>query len=133
MDAMTNVTTLAGSFTQSGFTNGPGILARFDGGGDEGICFSGGVIFLADFDNQRIRTVAFNPSPQVVSGANLQLNTYPGLRITGTVGRTYQVQTSPDFINWTTHATVLLTSSPYLWIDQNVVAGSKFYRAILLP
>jgi hypothetical protein len=133
MDAMTNVTTLAGSFTQYGFTNGPGSAARFDGGGDEGICFSHGVIFLGDFDNQRIRTVTFNPPPQVLSAANLQLNTYPGLRISGMVGRTYQVQTSPDFSNWTAHATVLLNSSPYLWIDQNAVAGNKFYRAVLVP
>jgi hypothetical protein len=30
-------------------------------------------------------------------------------------------------------ATLLLTASPYLWIDQNPVAGNKFYRASLLP
>jgi len=29
--------------------------------------------------------------------------------------------------------TVLLTSSPYLWIDQNPAGGNKFYRALLLP
>jgi hypothetical protein len=34
---------------------------------------------------------------------------------------------------WATVATVLLTSSPYLWLDQNPVAGNKFYRAFLLP
>jgi hypothetical protein len=65
--------------------------------------------------------------------ANLQLNTYPGLRIVGTVGRSYQVQSSPDMTNWTTRANLLLNSSPYLWIDQNPVSGSKFYRAFLLP
>jgi hypothetical protein len=35
--------------------------------------------------------------------------------------------------NWTTRATLLLNASPYLWIDQNPVSGSKFYRALLLP
>jgi hypothetical protein len=34
---------------------------------------------------------------------------------------------------WNTVTTVLLTSSPYLWIDQNPVAGNKFYRAVMLP
>jgi hypothetical protein len=34
---------------------------------------------------------------------------------------------------WNPVATVLLNSSPYLWIDRNPVAGNKFYRAVLLP
>jgi hypothetical protein len=61
------------------------------------------------------------------------LNTYPGLQIIGTVGMTYQIQTSPDLNSWTTKATILLNSNPYLWIDQNPVSGNKFYRALLLP
>ena len=127
----TNVTTLAGSFTQTGYTNGPGNLARFNGA--SGVCVSGGTIFVADASNQRIRSITNNPQPQVVSGANLGIGTYAGLTITGVVGRTYQIQTSPDTTNWTTHATLLLTSSPYLWIDQNPVSANKFYRALLLP
>jgi hypothetical protein len=63
----------------------------------------------------------------------LQLNTYPGLQITGTVGRTYQIQSSPDLNAWTPKATLLLTASPYLWIDENAVSGNKFYRAVMLP
>jgi hypothetical protein len=132
MTAATNVTTLAGSFTQNGYTNGAGALARFGSGG-EGICISQGAIFVADFSNQRIRQTSFNPSSQVVSPANLQLSTYPGLQIIGIVGRTYQIQTSPDLNSWSTRATILLTSSPYLWLDQNSVSGNKFYRALLLP
>jgi hypothetical protein len=133
MTAATNVTTLAGNFTQHGYANGIGSLARFNGGGDEGICVSQGIIFLADAFNYRIRQISFNPSSQVVSPANLQLNTYPGLQIIGTVGRTYQIQTSPDLNSWSTKATILLNSSPYIWIDQNPVSGNKFYRAVLLP
>jgi hypothetical protein len=133
MDAQTNVVTLAGIFYQysSGFANGPGYLARFSNA--SGGCLSQGMIFVADAGNNRIRNITFNPQSQVVSPASLQLNTYPGLQITGTIGRTYQIQTSPDLIVWTTTTTLLLNSSPYLWIDQNPVSGNKYYRAVMLP
>ena len=98
-----------------------------------GICFSQGTIYVADFGNQRIRSITNNPTAQPVLPANLQLGTYPGLQITGTVGRSYQIQSSGDLNAWTTRATLLLTASPYLWIDPNPVAGNKFYRALLLP
>jgi NHL repeat-containing protein len=131
MDAATNVVTMAGSFSQAGYTNGAGNLARFYGA--SGVCLSHGSIFVADSGNQRIRQISFNPQPQVVSAANLSIGTFAGLTITGVVGRTYQIQTSPDFTTWTTKTTLLLNSSPYLWIDQNPVSGNKFYRALLLP
>jgi streptogramin lyase len=131
MDASTNVVTMAGSFTQTGYTNGPGNLARFSSA--SGLCLSQGSIFVADFGNQRIRQISFNPQPQVVTGANLGIGTFAGVTITGAVGRTYQIQSSPDMSNWTTRATVLLNSSPYLWIDQNPVSGNKYYQALLLP
>jgi hypothetical protein len=127
----TNVVTMAGSFTQTGYTNGAGNLARFNGA--DGVCISSGTIFVADSGNQRIRSITNNPTAQVVSPANLQLGTYAGLQITGIVGRTYQIQTSPDLNSWSTKATILLNSSPYLWIDQNPVVANKFYRALLLP
>jgi sugar lactone lactonase YvrE len=131
MNAKTNVVTMAGSFTQSGYTNGAGNLARFNG--SAGICFSGGTIYVSDSANYRIRQISFNPQSQVVSGANLGIGTFAGVTITGAVGRTYQIQSSPDMNAWTTRATLLLNSSPYLWIDQNPVSGNKFYRALLLP
>ena len=130
MTATTNVTTIAGSFTQAGYTNGTGSASRFRA---TGVCVSQGMIFVADYGNQRIRNITFNPSTQPVLPANLQLNTYSGLQIIGTVGRTYQIESSPDMGTWTTCATLLLNSSPYLWIDQNPVNGTKFYRALLLP
>jgi hypothetical protein len=133
MTATTNVTTLAGSFTQHGYANGAGSLARFSGGGDEGICFSQGLLFLADAFNHRIRTITFNPAPEPVTGANLALNTYPGLQITGVVGRTYRVESSTDMSTWHAETTILLTSSPYLWIDPSPLGQKKYYRAFLLP
>jgi hypothetical protein len=132
MDARTNVTTMAGEFNQDAYVNDvAGNVARFNGA--SGVCLSGGVIYVADASNQRIREITFNPSSQPVLPANLQLNTYAGLQITGTVGRTYQIQSSSDMSNWVSRAAVVLTGSPYLWIDQNPVAGSKFYRTLLLP
>lgn len=139
MSPTTNVVTMAGSFTQNGFTNGAGNLARFKNAGGPtvqvvgGVCVSQGMVFVADSGNQRIRQISFNPQPQVVPNANLGIGTFAGVTITGTVGRTYQVQSSTNMATWNTVATVLLTSSPYLWIDQNPVSGSKFYRAVMLP
>ncbi len=131
ISAATNVVTLAGSFSQLGYTNGLGNIALFNGA--DGICLSGGTIFIADTVNQRIRSITNNPTAQPVLPADLQLNTYAGLQIIGTVGRTYQVQTSPDMNTWTTQATLLLNSSPFLWIDQTPINGNKFYRALLMP
>jgi len=133
MDAQTNVVTLAGSFNQwqTAYADGPGYLARFYNA--TGGCLSQGMLFITDSGYNRIRNITFNPQPQVVPPASLQLNIYPGLRITGTVGRTYQIQTSPDMTTWTTRTTLLLTASPYLWMDQDAVNGHNFYRAVMLP
>jgi len=131
MDAQTNVTTLAGSFYQTGYADGPGNVALFNSA--VGGCLSQGMILIADNGNNRIRNLTFNASSQPVAPANLQLNTYPGVQITGAIGRTYQIQSSPDMNTWSPVATVLLNSSPCLWIDQNPVAGNKFYRAVMLP
>ena len=131
MSATTNVTTVAGSFSQNSYANGAGALARFSGA--TGLWLSSGMIFVAESGNNRVRQISFDPALQVVTPANLNLQTYAGLTINGHVGRTYQIQSSANLTNWTTRATLLLTASPYLWIDQNPVAGNKYYRAVLLP
>src|SRR5437016_555464 len=64
-----------------GYTNGTGSLARFRNA--SGVCVSQGMIFVADPDDHRIRNLIFNPSVQPVAAANLQLSTYPGLKIAG--------------------------------------------------
>lgn len=126
-----NVTTIAGSFFQTGYSNTVGSSARFSGASD--IAISQGVIYVADSANQRIRSIAFGALGQIVPPSSLQLYNYPGLQITGITGRTYQIQTSPDMQTWTSAATLMLNSSPYLWIDQSAVGQKKFYRAMLLP
>ena len=70
---------------------------------------------------------------KVVSGANLGVGIYAGITITGIVGRTGEIQSSPNLSTWTTVATVLLLSSPYPGIDQNPTAGNRFYQADKLP
>jgi hypothetical protein len=131
MDAQTKVTTLAGAFYQTGYAEGPGNTALFSSAA--GGCFSQGMVFVADSGNNRIRNITFNAQGQPAGPASLQLNTYPGVQITGSIGRTYQIQSSSDMTTWNTVATVLLNSTPYLWIDQYPIAGNKFYRAVMLP
>ena len=97
------------------------------------MCVAQGMVFVADSGDHRIRNLTFNPAPQPVSGAYLNLSTYPGLRITGVVGRSYRIESSPDTTNWNAETTLLLTSRPYLWIDPNSLGQKKFYRAFLLP
>jgi hypothetical protein len=131
IDASTNVWMVAGSFTQSSYANGAGAIARFSGA--SGLCLSQGMIFVADSANQRIRSISFNPAAQLVTAPNLGIATYAGITITGLVGRTYQIESSPDMTNWLTVTTLLLTSSPYLWFDTSAIGGNRFYRAFLTP
>jgi WD40 repeat protein len=131
ISAATNVTTLAGSFDQYGFMNGPGSLARFKSA--SGICFSRGQFFVTDSGDHRIRNLSFSPDAQPVSGGSLDLSLYPGLKISGVVGRSYRVESSTNMISWSTETTVLLTRTPYLWINEDSLGQKKFYRALLLP
>jgi hypothetical protein len=127
MDAANNVTTLAGSFSQSGFNDSTGSAALFNGA--NGVCFSRGTIFVADSANQKIRQISYNPPPPVVLG----VGTFLGVKIPGIIGRTYQIQSSADTATWMTNATVRINSSPYLWIDTNGIGRNRFYRAMMLP
>lgn len=124
------VTTIAGSFYQSGYTNS-GTFSLFNGA--EGVCVCSNSIFVSDTQNQRIRQISYNATQQVVPPSQLSISNYPGVAINGTIGRTYQIQSSPDMNTWTAVATVLINSTPYLWIDQSGQGAKKFYRAIMLP
>jgi len=71
-----------------------------------------------------------------VDSAELELHTYAGLTITGTIGRSYRVEYE-DALQpgiWKGIAVVQLTSSPQLWFDVDPAGHSRrFYRAILVP
>jgi hypothetical protein len=131
VSAATNVTTLAGSFSQIGYTNGPGSVARFVNA--YGICAVQSSIFIADSGDHRIRKMTFDSLPQIVPETNLGLKMYPGLQIKGEVGRTYRIESSVNLTNWTQETIVLLTSTPYLWVDVTAQAQTKYYRTLLLP
>jgi hypothetical protein len=127
----TNVVTIAGAFDQTGYTNGPGQLARFRSAAS--VCPLGGSIFVADANDHRIRQITFNATAQPVLPGNLDLSPYAGVKVTGIAGRAYRIESSLDLTNWTAEETILLTTSPYLWIDRAGFTQKKFYRAFLLP
>lgn len=66
----------------------------------------------------------------------LGINMYAGLTLTGVVGSTNEIEYEYDLsqTNWTFLTNVVLTSSPYLFIDTNSTFFShRFYQAIPLP
>jgi sugar lactone lactonase YvrE len=132
IDPQTNVTTLAGDFSEWGFVNGQGSLARFTG--VQGLCSVGGTVYACDLFNNCVRSIGTNA---LVSGsaAVLQLvqNRPAELRVTGSLGRTYEIQVSADLSYWASQATLLISNNPSFWIDPQPVSGDKFYRAVLLP
>jgi hypothetical protein len=131
MTPAAEVTTLAGAFNQTGYTNGRGPLARFRNAA--GICLAADKVFVADSEDHRIRSLSSNAVPEPVSAAHLALKTFAGLEITGITGRAYRIESSPDLAAWSQEATLVLPSSPYQWIDYSALGTQKFYRALLLP
>lgn len=126
-----NVTTIAGNFITSGYANGIGSNALFQE--VQGLCLLNNEIYVADSANHRIRRITMDQTPPVAVPANLELRTYPGVKITGTIGRTYRIESFTNTSNWSVETDLQLTTSPQLWIDPAAVNGSKYYRAILLP
>lgn len=131
MSPTANVTTIAGNYLTSGYTNGVGSNALFQG--VQGLCLSGPDIFVADSGNHRIRKISQNAAGPAAVPSSLELNTYPGVKINGTLGRTYRIESSTNMTAWAAETELQLTSSPQLWIDPVGVNGKKFYRAVLLP
>jgi len=66
----------------------------------------------------------------------LSMDIYPGVTLTGTVGRTYRVEWSPVASGgtWTPVATVLLTNTTQLCVDtSSPCRTNRFYRAVQMP
>jgi hypothetical protein len=68
-----------------------------------------------------------------VDPPSLALKTYPGLTITGTIGRSYAIESTTDVEStgdWQTATNIMLRENPYLWFDlQGTDTPKRFYRA----
>src|SRR5512139_224869 len=80
---------------------------------------------------------AFNISAQTAT--SLDIHTYAGLTITGTVGTVYSVEYVTDLAQtnnpnaWRCLEYLQLPASPYLWADKSAPAtGRRFYRAVAM-
>lgn len=74
-------------------------------------------------------TALETPDPPMVDIA-----LHPGLRITGSLGATYEIQYSVDMSNWVPLTNVTLHESPFFWCDPTPVnqQGKRYYRALPL-
>jgi hypothetical protein len=123
-------TTIAGSFSQTGFADGPPASARFNG--VSGLTVSGATVYATDSLNHRIRAIAILPPP-APQPPLLAIENLHSLRLTGVVGRTYRIESSRDNGEWVAEGTLVLDRSPYLWVDEHPKPWKKSYRALLLP
>lgn len=102
------------------------------------------------FTNAGLYTVVVNsflgsvtnvPAQVVVNPAGVSLGLYPGVMVSGTVGYTYDIQSTADLTNtngWTTVGAVTLTQPVQLWVDTNLDASlpanpHRFYRILPGP
>lgn len=76
----------------------------------------------------------------VVNPAGVSLGIYPGLTISGTVGKTFGIQSNTDVnatSNWVAVTQITLTQTNQMWFDTNanisVVGPKRFYRVVALP
>ena len=129
------VTTVAGG-NGAGFRDGAGDSAQFNIP-DDIVEDSNGNLFVADAFNYRIRKISFNAKPEPVPDTELSLRMYPGVKFNGSVGRSYQIEATPDLqnkTNWTPIEIIILPNNPFIWFDEeNPGPPNKFYRALLLP
>jgi hypothetical protein len=68
---------------------------------------------------------------------SLSIRGYPGLSITGTVGRNYIIEYTEDLQNTNNFralTNIFLSTSPFLWVDtDNPFSRPRFYRTVLVP
>jgi hypothetical protein len=77
-----------------------------------------------------------NPNP-----AGISLGLYPGLTITGAIGKSFGIQYVTDLNatnRWTTITNITLTQNVQLWMDTNANIGAgnqpkRFYRVVAIP
>jgi formylglycine-generating enzyme required for sulfatase activity len=78
--------------------------------------------------------VAAAPAALAQPSAQLGIQTYAGLTITGAVGTVYSIEYATDLMqtnSWRCLEFLQLPASPYLWVDKSApVEENRFYRAV---
>jgi len=73
-----------------------------------------------------LNPVAVLPAPGAGTG--------PTITWVTVAGETYEVQTSPDLVTWTTVLPPLIATGTTLsWTDPNPLGGTRFYRIVQIP
>ena len=74
------------------------------------------------------------PRASAQTPAELSIQTYAGLTITGAVGTVYSIEYVTDLAQtnaWVSLTNLALPASPYLWLDAGCPAtGQRYYRAV---
>lgn len=79
-------------------------------------------------------TTSMPVTVRVTVGSELEAVAYAGVRLSGQVGRSYRIEYRAAGGEWKEATTLGLTQSPQLWLDpDSVAAGSRIYRAVLVP
>ena len=84
-----------------------------------------------------LAATSFTGSSQgTATSSLLDVQIYAGLNVTGSVGSLYQIQCTSDLsaqTGWTTLTNIVLTRSPYLWLDlSSPQKNNRFYRSVLV-
>jgi len=67
-----------------------------------------------------------------IDDPSLALDLYPGLAVSGAIGRTYRIESAStaDASDWQSAGQITLTKSPQVWFDENAAtAGLRHARA----
>lgn len=104
-------------------------------------CFSTSILEVLALKPARASLAAFGLAVLSASAevpANLDIQTYAGLTLTGTIGTVYSVEYVTDLAQandpsaWRCLEYLQLPASPYLWTDKSTPAtGRRFYRAVV--
>jgi len=65
-------------------------------------------------------TVTSSVANLIINPAGVSLGMYAGLTVDGSVGKTYDIQFSTNFVSWTTLTSLTLTDPVQLWVDTNI-------------
>jgi hypothetical protein len=83
-------------------------------------------------------SVTNTPSQVVVNPAGVCIGMYPGVKITGTAGYNYSIQSTPSLSNtngWITNTNLTLQTTQQIWFDSTINVYNpgnpqRFYRVV---